>query len=60
MLSGLEIIEIIKEYINVCDERIESSKMWGLNNNQVIKFTDQKEILEKLLKDVDLRIMEDE
>lgn len=60
MLSGLEIIEIIKEYIDETDEKIDASKMFGLNNRNLLKYQAQKEILEKLLKDVDLRIMEDE
>ena len=60
MLSGLEIIEIIKEYIDATNEKLEASKMFGINNRNLLKYQAQKEILEQLLKDVDLRIMEDE
>lgn len=56
MLSGLEIIEIIKEYIDATDEKLEASKMFGINNKNVLKYHAQKEILEQLLNDVDLRI----
>ena len=59
MLSGLEIIEIIKEYINATNEKLEASKMFGLNNKNLLKYQAQKEILEILLRDVDLRIVED-
>lgn len=60
MLSGLEIIEIIKEYIDATDEKLDASKMFGLNNKNLLKYQAQKEILEQLLNDVDLRIREDE
>ena len=56
MLSGLEIIEIIKEYINATNEKLEASKMFGINNRNLLKYQAQKEILEQLLNDVDLRI----
>lgn len=56
MLSGLEIIEIIKEYIDATNEKLEASKMFGINNRNLLKYQAQKEILEQLLNDVDLRI----
>ena len=60
MLSGLEIIEIIKEYIDATDERLEASKMFGINNRNLLKYQAQKGILEQLLNDVDLRIEQNE
>lgn len=60
MLSGLEIIEIIKEYKNDIDEKIESSKMWGVNNSKLLTFQSQKEVLENLLEDIDIRIEQNE
>lgn len=60
MLNSLEIIEIIKEYLEDVNGDLKSVKMFGVNNQFAIRYTAQKEILENLLDYIDFRIAENE
>lgn len=60
MMNSLEMITIIKEYLEDVKGDLDSVKMFGLNNQMVIRYTAQKEILENLLDYIDLRIDENQ
>jgi len=60
MMNSLEMITIIKEYLEDVKGDLDSVKMFGLNNQMMIRYTAQKEILENLLDYIDLRIDENQ
>lgn len=60
MMNSLEMITIIKEYLEDVKGDLDSVKMFGLNNQMVIRYTAQKEILENLLDYLDFRIDENQ
>lgn len=60
MLNSLEIIEIIKEYLQDVNGDLDSVRMFGLNNRMMVRYSAQKEILENLLDYIDFRIEQNE